>query len=45
VPECICYFTDEKYWFVHYGHVEPGSQMEPNDDCPVHFPEGKADHE
>lgn len=35
---CTCYWTDPKYWFVYYGAVEPGSQMEPNPDCPAHFP-------
>lgn len=34
---CTCY-VDERYWTTHYGAVEPGSQMEPNPDCPVHFP-------
>lgn len=35
---CSCYWVDPKYWFTHYGAVEPGSQMEPNPDCPEHFP-------
>lgn len=35
---CTCHPTDPKYWFTHYGAVEPGSAMEPNPDCPVHFP-------
>ncbi|MGY2747232.1 hypothetical protein ACVWZ8_004349 [Arthrobacter sp. UYCu723] len=34
---CICYWTDQKYWTTHYGAVEPGSTMEPNPDCKVHF--------
>ena len=34
---CTCYWTDSKYWTTHYGATEPGSQMEPNPDCPVHF--------
>jgi len=37
---CTCYVTDPKYWFTHYGAVEPGSMMEPNPDCPVHIPAG-----
>lgn len=36
--QCTCYVVDEKYWFTHYGAVEPGSTMEPNPDCRVHFP-------
>ena len=40
-PECECWLTDEKYWFTHYGAVEPGSQMEPNPDCREHFPKGR----
>ncbi|ASR83414.1 hypothetical protein SEA_CHRISTIAN_31 [Arthrobacter phage Christian] len=35
-PECQCYVADPKYWFTHYGAVEPGSMYEPNPDCPVH---------
>lgn len=35
---CTCWVTDSKYWHVHYGAVEPGSAMEPNPDCPAHFP-------
>jgi len=33
---CTCFWTDPKYWFVYYGAVEPGSQIERNPDCPVH---------
>lgn len=36
---CTCYWVDPKYWFTHYGAVEPGSTMEPNPDCPEHFPQ------
>ena len=35
---CTCYVTDPSTWFVHYGAVEPGSQMEPNYECFEHFP-------
>jgi hypothetical protein len=28
--------------FVHYGATEPGSALEPNDECPVHFPQSRA---
>jgi hypothetical protein len=38
--ECTCYLTDEKYWTRYGSAVEPGSQMEPNPDCPVHCPRG-----
>jgi hypothetical protein len=34
--QCLCYITPERYWFTHYGSVEPGSQMEKNYGCPVH---------
>jgi hypothetical protein len=37
-PVCTCYWTDPKDWFYYGSAVEPGSQMEPNPDCPVHFP-------
>lgn len=37
-PECICFATPESTWTTHYGAVEPGSQLEPNPDCAVHFP-------
>lgn len=36
MSECECWVTPEDTWTVHYGAVEPGSQMEPNPDCPVH---------
>ena len=35
---CTCYVTAESMWTVYGGAVEPGSQLEPNPDCPVHFP-------
>lgn len=38
MSKCICYVTDEKHWFRYGSAVEPGSQMEPNPDCPEHFP-------
>jgi hypothetical protein len=38
-PTCICFWTDPSTWFMYYGAAEPGSQMEPNPECPVHFPE------
>ncbi|MGH3703017.1 MAG: hypothetical protein ACRDT9_00170 [Agromyces sp.] len=36
--KCECYVTDPSTWFRYGSAVEPGSQMEPNPDCPVHFP-------
>lgn len=39
MTDCICFITPEKSWTTHYGAVEPGSQMEPNYACPVHFPD------
>jgi hypothetical protein len=38
ITECICYWTEPSTWTMHYGAVEPGSQIEPCYDCPVHFP-------
>jgi hypothetical protein len=38
-PLCTCYPTPEHMRFVHYGATEPGSALEPNYDCTVHFPE------
>ena len=35
---CTCFLVDPKYWFTHYGAVEPGSMYEPNPDCMEHFP-------
>lgn len=34
--ECTCFWVDPKYWFTHYGAVEPGSQREYNPECPEH---------
>ena len=40
---CLCWPTDEKYHFNHYGAVEPGSAWEHNPHCPKHgkFPRFK----
>jgi hypothetical protein len=35
---CTCWVTDESTWTRYGSAVEPGSQMEPNPDCPEHFP-------
>lgn len=35
---CICWVTDESTWTRYGSAVEPGSQMEPNPECPEHFP-------
>lgn len=45
VPEgygCICFWTDPSTWTRYGSAVEPGSQMEPNPECPVHFPESES---
>ncbi|WP_281270749.1 hypothetical protein [Amycolatopsis palatopharyngis] len=34
--KCECFATPESGWTVHYGAVEPGSQLEYNPDCLVH---------
>lgn len=33
---CLCWVNPKP--FTHYGAVEPGDALEPNPDCPVHFP-------
>jgi hypothetical protein len=48
VEDCTCFWLPEKYWLsaasLGYGSgYEPGSQMEPNPECPVHFPENWED--
>lgn len=40
---CTCHWVDPKYWTTHYGAVEPGSTMEPNPDCPEHFPQTRVE--
>ena len=40
MSDCECFWVDPKYWFTHYGATEPGSMMEPNPECPEHFPKG-----
>lgn len=37
-PVCICWVTPESTWTRYGSSVEPGSQLEPNPDCPEHFP-------
>lgn len=34
---CTCFVTDPSTWFYYGSAVEPGSQMEPNPCCPLHF--------
>lgn len=36
--ECACHPVPERYHTTHYGATEPGSTLEPDYDCPVHFP-------
>lgn len=38
--DCTCW-VDPKYWFNHYGAIEPGSQMEYDPMCPEHGEWGK----
>lgn len=37
-PTCTCHPVPERYHTTHYGATEPGSTLEPDYDCPVHFP-------
>lgn len=39
--DCTCFVTPEYMWFRYGSAIEPGSQMEPNPECPVHFPESE----
>lgn len=34
--ECLCWPVENPW--TYYGIVEPGGAMEPNPDCPEHFP-------
>lgn len=38
LEECTCFILDVKYHTTHYGATDPATVMEPNPDCPVHFP-------
>ena len=38
-PECTCYPTPPEMWITYGGAVEPGSALQPNDLCRLHFPE------
>lgn len=38
--QCECFTVPEERWTRHYDATEPGSMVEPNPDCPVHFPKG-----
>lgn len=40
--QCKCFVTPEETWTRYGSAVEPGSQMEPNPDCRVHFPAAPA---
>lgn len=43
-PKCSCFETPPWMQHTEYGHTEPGSALEPNPECPVHFP-AYAQHE
>lgn len=38
MSDCTCFPVPEKYWTTHYGAVDPATTMEPNPECPEHFP-------
>jgi hypothetical protein len=40
-PTCTCHPVPEQYHTTHYGATEPGSTLEPDYDCLVHFPKPK----
>lgn len=37
-PACTCHPVPEQYHTTHYGATEPGSTLEPDYGCAVHFP-------
>lgn len=43
-PKCSCFETPPWTWTTHYGAADPATQLEPNPECPVHFP-AYAQHE
>lgn len=40
-PACTCHRVPVQYHTTHYGATEPGSMLEPDYDCPAHFPKRK----
>jgi len=36
MAECTCWPVEDSW--TYYGAVEPGGALEPNPDCPEHFP-------
>jgi len=42
-PTCTCHPVPERYHTTHYGATEPGSTLEPDYGCPVHFPKVKRE--
>jgi hypothetical protein len=43
-PTCTCHPVPEQYHTTHYGATEPGSTLEPDYGCAVHFP-GVVEHD
>jgi hypothetical protein len=39
---CTCHPVPEHLHTTHYGATEPGSTLEPDYDCPVHFAESEC---
>lgn len=35
---CTCFPVPERYHTTHYGATDPATVLEPNPDCPEHFP-------
>lgn len=42
-PTCTCHPVPEQYHTTHYGAAEPGSTLEPDYGCAVHFPKVKRE--
>jgi hypothetical protein len=42
-PTCTCHPVPEQYHTTHYGATEPGSTLEPDYGCAVHFPKVKRE--
>lgn len=38
MSKCECFLVPEHLHTTHFGATEPGSMIEPNPECPEHFP-------
>ena len=40
---CTCFPVGPQYWTTHYGAVDPATTLEPNPECPEHFPQTRIE--